>query len=225
MVIPTTLVPSRMTGAQVTRLLSSSSQRPSQSRSHRSDRLPRRRKRNLLYNDFGQVTRHLRKNGYYEHFVYDSGNADPLRRRELLRLSIPVTSSGPPAEGAANTWTKFTYYTAADGDKSVWKYRVKQVFDPLGNETVYEYDKAFANGVQGNTPCYGRGLITKISYPNDPHDDSTGTSRSTTYDIYGNKKRKLTKLTNRVNVPITMTTCVLRTSRFLACLRRPIAMR
>jgi hypothetical protein len=134
----------------------------------------------FLYNDFGQVTQHKRKNGYYEHATYVNGL--------LTGLWNPTLSATRPDSEAHYT---YTYYgNGSSGDVVEWRDRLRTVTDPLGNRTTYEYDKTFVNGVQSTTPCYGRGLITKIKYADDTHDGqySAGTARSLTYDIYGNKR-------------------------------------
>src|SRR5207249_10103294 len=77
------------------------------------------------------------------------------------------------------------YYTS-----SPWTDRVQTETDPLGRRTQYEYDHKFdINGNPTAAACAGRGLITKITYPDDTHNGPypNGTSKSFGYDQYGNK--------------------------------------
>lgn len=99
------------------------------------------------YNDFGQVIRHQRKNGYYEHSNYDT-------RGLLLHRWNPTSISTPPAAPSVVTpRTSFTYYPLGHA----WQDRIETVTDPRGKITRFEYDVTPA----GQT----RGLITKITYP------------------------------------------------------------
>lgn len=94
----------------------------------------------------------------------------------------PVASSSHPSSGPS---TSYAYYTGTNK----WRDRVKTITDARGFRTTYEYDRTFdANGDQTMTACSGRGLITKVSYPDDTHGGtiSGGTSMSYVYDIYGN---------------------------------------
>ena len=123
----------------------------------------------FVYNSLGQVTRHQRKNGWYEFADYYT--TPPY---QLKTLWNPVNTSTRPTSGPN---TAFTYYVSPN----VWAGRVKDITDPLLHKTTYEYDLSFdANGVQTTTPCSGRGLVTKIIY-------SDGTYKTFGYDKFGNK--------------------------------------
>ncbi len=131
----------------------------------------------FLYNAKGQVTRHKRQNGAYEFFDYDA------TWRLVVKWNPVASSIHPPSSSPLKT--TYEYYEPPHP----WGDRVLRVTDARGNRTEYEYDKTFdANGAQTNTPCPGRGLITKISYPDDKHDGTypNGTSMSYVYDVYGN---------------------------------------
>lgn len=139
------------------------------------------------YNTLGYVTKHKRKNGYYEFADYDSSG-------RMTVLWNPTTSTTHPV----SPWpsTTFSYYNAPH----VWAGRVLTVTDPLGHRTTYQYDLAFdpLTGAQTNTPCSGRGLVTKISYPDDTHNGlyPLGTSKSFVYDEFGNKLQEIDELTH-----------------------------
>ena len=130
------------------------------------------------YNSFGQVTAHQRRNSAFEYATYDSNGL-------LTGLWNPTTD--PAYASPSDPHTTYEYYGSSDN----WPGRLKTVTTPMGFRTTYEYDLpttcASAVDINGNPlPCRGRGLITKISYP----DDTTipgGTSKSFSYDVYGNK--------------------------------------
>ena len=127
------------------------------------------------YNEFGEVTRHKRKNGYYEFADYDDSGL-------LVVLWNPVPTNAHPSSGPKTT---FTYYPGGDP----WQDRVKDVIDPFGNTTTYQYDLAFdANGNQTTTACSGRGTVTKITYPAVAADNGVRSTKTFVYDKYGNKK-------------------------------------
>ncbi|MGI8957768.1 MAG: RHS repeat domain-containing protein [Chthoniobacterales bacterium] len=138
----------------------------------------------FVYNALSRVTRHKRKNDYYEFAEYNGTTG------QLLTVWAPVTVLINPK---TQTKTTYTYYPAG----GFWAGRLQTVTAPKGTElgalahvTTYEYDLSFdANGAQTTTPCSGRGLVTKILYPNDTHGGtvSGGTSISFKYDKYGNK--------------------------------------
>jgi RHS repeat-associated protein len=144
----------------------------------------------FAYNGFGQVITHQRKNGAYEYADYDG-------RGLLKTLWNPTTSTARPTSSSTLGRTTFSYYPTTH----VWADRVQTMTDPRGYRTTYEYDHHVSTGAQ----CPGRGLITKISYPDDKHIDSAhpnglypnGTSQVFTYDVYGNKLSETNELGQR----------------------------
>lgn len=126
-------------------------------------------------NAFNEPGIHRYRNGANELFIYDSTGL-------VTKKSTPFFSN----ESAA--WTIYTYYPAGHP----WQDRLKTVTDPLGHTTTYEYDLQFVNGVQGTTPCPGRGLVTKITY-------ADGSYKSFGYDIYGNKLWEENELRQRTS--------------------------
>jgi RHS repeat-associated protein len=139
------------------------------------------------YNTLGLVTKHKRRNGYYEFADYETSG-------RMIVLWNPTTSSTHPVSPWPNT--ALSYYNVPH----VWAGRVQTVTDPLGNRTTYQYDLAFdpITGKQTTTPCSGRGLITKISYLDDTHGGlfPLGTSKSFVYDKFGNKLQETDELTH-----------------------------
>ncbi len=125
-----------------------------------------------MYNSAGQVIKHQRRNGYYEYAEYDPTGL-------LTKLWNPTAKASKDQLTAGDPFTSFSYYTTGP-----WKDRVQTVTDPLGYRATYEYD-VDANGAA----VYGRGLVTKISYPDDTHNGTIpgGTSQSISYDSWGNK--------------------------------------
>jgi YD repeat-containing protein len=122
----------------------------------------------FTYDSKSRVLSHKRKNGWYEFADYDTTGK--------------MTTLWNPANSAANPQTQektiFTYYIAPNA----WAGRVKDVTDPLGHKTTYEYDLSFdSNGNQTTTPCSGRGLVTKITHNVD------GSYKSFGYDKFGNR--------------------------------------
>ena len=132
----------------------------------------------FVYNTLTRVTRHKRKNDYYEFADYDTTG-------KLLTLWAPVLSSTNPQTQAKTT---FGYYPAGHA----WATRLNWVTDPFGSyngdiyhSTFYEYDLSFdANGVQTTTPCPGRGLVTKVKNP--VTSGTFGAFKTFGYDKYGN---------------------------------------
>jgi RHS repeat-associated protein len=137
----------------------------------------------FFYNGFDQVTYHLLKNGAWETFAYDT--------RGLLTDKWEPKFGGFP--GGTDPHTHYDYYTAADG-KPGWIDRVKKVTGPLPNyqygqqaSETYEYDRK-----SDNTPCAGRGLITKITH-------ADGKFQSLKYDQWGNKLSEWNELGERTD--------------------------
>jgi RHS repeat-associated protein len=162
------------------------------------------------YNAFSQIVKHRLTNGAYEHFEYDT--------RGLLMKKWSPTLNPTPLAG--DDKTTYTYYASGP-----WIDRVESETDPRGNVTFYEYDRTFdGSGQMTTTPAAGRGLVTKIRFPNDTHGGAyaSGTSRSYgfnkwgdkvweenekaerttyTYDIYG----RVTSVKDPINPPATST--------------------
>jgi RHS repeat-associated protein len=146
----------------------------------------------FAYNNFGQMTVHHMRNGAYQYFQYDG-------RGLLLQKTNPTWtfySTFPSAQQEAIT--QYSYYSAADtrGGASCasWIDRLKTEVDPRGNSTTYEYDNAYDvngqnSGAPSGIPKAGRGLVTKIRYPQDIHGGTIigGTYKTFCYDKYGNK--------------------------------------
>jgi RHS repeat-associated protein len=124
----------------------------------------------FTYNPFGQVTRHTRKNGFYEHFQYDN--------RGLLTDKWNPTPNASPAP--SDPHTHYDYYPSG-----VWADRVQKVTHPANNKNTvcaqnvasetYDYDRN-----SSNAPVAGRGLVTKLTH-------ADGTYQAFGYDVYGNK--------------------------------------
>jgi YD repeat-containing protein len=140
----------------------------------------------FLYNSFGQVTRHQRKNGAYEHFAYDG--------RGLLTDKWNPTLHASPQAGDPKT--HYDYYTSGP-----WVDRVKVVTHPanisalVATET-FEYDKKYDDvGVMTTTGCPGRGLVTKITHADKP----SNTWELFAYDIYGHKVWQENELRERTS--------------------------
>lgn len=129
----------------------------------------------FAYNNFGQVTTHRRKNGAYEHASYGATGL-------LTALWNPTASATPVATEPKTT---FTYYTSSD----IWQWqdRVRNVIDPRGQTTIYEYDRG-SDGVQ----CAGRGLVTRIINPD-------WTFKTFGYDTFGNKIWEENELRQRMS--------------------------
>lgn len=149
------------------------------------------------YNSFGQVLDHVRRNGAHEFAAYDTiGRLTDLWNPTL---ATSVTDSDPH--------THFDYYGPNDPIAgNAWIDRVKTVTSPansqgLVNVQTYEYDRTLVNGESTGTPCLGRGLVTKISYPNDKHNGAypTGTYQSFAFDKFGNKKWEENELRQRTS--------------------------
>jgi RHS repeat-associated protein len=133
------------------------------------------------YNQWGQITKHRRKNGSYEYFQYDT--------RGLLTDKWNSTWTSSFSSAQSEPKTHYDYYTSGS-----WTDRISQVTDPRGYRVQYEYDRAYdANGensgASGLDAVAGRGLVTKILYLDDTHNGQlpNGTSKSFGFDQYGNK--------------------------------------
>jgi RHS repeat-associated protein len=143
----------------------------------------------FVYNSLGEVTRHTRKNGKYEHFAYDASG--------LLTDKWNPTSHASPQTNDPKI--HYDYYTIGP-----WRDRVSTVTYPANASgkvliEIYEYDRLldysdsnFPDGQSTGDQCTGRGLVTKISYPNDTHSGENppypnGTYKSFAYDKYGRK--------------------------------------
>jgi RHS repeat-associated protein len=148
----------------------------------------------FTYNNFNQVLTHqLPSNrtdgsGRYKHYQYD-----PNGTGLLVAEWNPTTSSSPVS---GDPKTTYTYYGPNDPVAgNAWIDRVKQKTPPanaqgLVNVEIYEYDRALdASGETTGAPVAGRGLVTKVSYPNDTHNGTmpAGTYKLFAYDKYGNK--------------------------------------
>lgn len=102
------------------------------------------------YNEFGQVRTHQRRNGAYEHFLYDTEG-------RLRRAWYPTTTATwPPPLEQPSIW--FDYYPSGHP----WADLVSAVSESKAiSPMVFEYDY----GPDGQ-PCSGRGLVTKITHGN-----------------------------------------------------------
>jgi RHS repeat-associated protein len=117
----------------------------------------------FAYNAFGQVLTHRRRNGAYEHFVYDG-------QGHLRKAWNPTaTATWPPSDGESHV--EIDYYP----NGHPWADRVATVKDQGGHSTAYEYDRDNAS-----QPCAGRGLVTRATHLVD------GTYISFAYDQFGN---------------------------------------
>ncbi len=134
------------------------------------------------YNPFGELITHQRQNGFYEHFSYDS-------RGLLTTRWNPLSTPTRPAVGGSEPKTTYTYYPSGH----VWQDRIKDVTDPRGNATTYEYDVS-ASGA----PMAGRGLVSKIIHPLTAG-DSQRTYQSFTYDREGNRLQQENELRERAS--------------------------
>ena len=121
------------------------------------------------------------RNGYYQHFKYDSAGL-------LIAKTNPTSTSSWPSAFMADPTTlySYTYYSSADVPQ--WTGRLKTETMPANisgyraSET-YEYDRAFTTGGVTNptgAPVAGRGLITKKTHA-DTYYQSFG------YNTYGYK--------------------------------------
>lgn len=140
------------------------------------------------YNGLGEVTKHKKTNGYYEHsFYFNTQTGDILNSSLLQQVSNPTLSSTTGSE-----WTSYEYYTSGP-----WVDRVMTMTDPRGNSITYEYDRKYDGS---GAACAGRGLVTKITYEDDKHPGESptytnGTTQLFTYDAWGNKTSETNELT------------------------------
>ena len=123
---------------------------------------------------YGQVLKQQLKNGAWIHYEY---NDEHLLKTKSNPVSHDTLQSGDPV-------TSYEYYGYGENEGTPeWAGRVKREIDPRGNATTYEYDlKLDSNGrtnPNGN-PVGGRGLVTKISYPD-------GKFKSFGYNTFGDK--------------------------------------
>jgi RHS repeat-associated protein len=131
----------------------------------------------FAYNNFGQVLTHRRRNGFYEHFVYDGEG-------HLRKAWNPTaTAAWPPSD--AEPHMEFDYYP----NGHPWTDRVSTVKDQRGYSTAYEYDRDSAS-----QPCAGRGLVTRVTHLVD------GTYISFAYDQLGNVIAAENELRQRTNL-------------------------
>lgn len=129
------------------------------------------------YNNFGQILTHRRRNGFYEHFIYDGEG-------HLRKAWNPTaTATWPPSD--AEPHMEFDYYPNGDP----WADRVSTVKDQGGHATAYEYDRDSAS-----QPCAGRGLVTRVTHLVD------GTYISFAYDQLGNVIAAENELRKRTNL-------------------------
>jgi RHS repeat-associated protein len=140
----------------------------------------------LSLSSFGQLKKHRLTNGAYEHFQYDT-------RGLLLKKWSPTWHATALEE---DDKTIYTYYASGP-----WIDRVESETDPRGNVVFYEYDHAFSGEQMTTTPCAGRGLVTKIRFPNDTHSGAypNGTSRSFGFDKWGDKVWEENEKAERTN--------------------------
>jgi RHS repeat-associated protein len=135
----------------------------------------------FLYNNFGQVTRHRRKNGFYEHFEYNN-------RGLLIHRWNPVASESRPAGNEPKT--VISYYPL----NHPWRDRVQSETDPRGKTTIFSYEVS-----PSGAPRPGRGLASSIEFPRTSScSDCQPPTKSFTYDRWGNVKRE----TNEAGEPV-----------------------
>ncbi|MGI8819546.1 MAG: RHS repeat domain-containing protein [Chthoniobacterales bacterium] len=101
------------------------------------------------YTALGQVAVHMRRNGFYDHFLHDE--------RGLLKIAWnPLPGAGQPDPAGPEAKTVFTYYPVGD----VWQDRVQTVTDARSHTTQYEYERS-----PDGTRIAGRGLVSKVINP------------------------------------------------------------
>ena len=108
-------------------------------------------------NGFNQVTDHLMTSGGTEHFRYDS------RGRKTLYWPPPTESDPNSGPNPGQHHTQYFYY-----ESGINTDRLRQVIDPRGNSTSYEYNE--------------RGQVTKVIH------DQDGTFTQTAYNEDGTVK-------------------------------------
>jgi YD repeat-containing protein len=143
----------------------------------------------FTYDDLGLglVKTHRMKNYAYQHFQYDS-------RGLLVAKTIPTWNSDYNSAMAGPTIT-YSYYTSGPWTDRVLTMTLPANVSGFSASETYEYDRAFgANGVTdpNGSPVAGRGLVTKITY-------ADSTSKSFTYDVYGNKLSETNELGHQTN--------------------------
>lgn len=127
------------------------------------------------YTSLGQVRTHQRRNGYYDHFVYDS--------QGRLRKAWNPTATAPWPPADTEPHVELDYYPSGHP----WADRVSTVKDQRAHSTTYEYDRDSAS-----QPCAGRGLVTRITHLD-------GTYISFAYDPLGNVIAAENELRQRTN--------------------------
>ncbi|MBV9008405.1 MAG: hypothetical protein JO354_04450, partial [Verrucomicrobia bacterium] len=145
----------------------------------------------FAYNNFGQVWKHQRRNGYFEYSYFDArGLLKTKWNPSTANLSDPSQLSSLTASS-----TTYTYYTSGP-----WTDRVQTETKPantsnqIASETYY-YEHQINQGVIGpasGAQCGGRGLVTQITH-------ADGYSQTFGYDQWGNKIWQQNELNERTN--------------------------
>jgi RHS repeat-associated protein len=123
-------------------------------------------------NAYAQPGTHVLQNTATERFEYDSMG-------RLLTHWLPSFTTSQAA-------VRYTYYP----DGHAWEDRIQTVTDPLGRVTTYEYDVVQVPGPPPRLVARsGRGLITKITYPD-------GSTKQFRYTNYGKVRQEIDELGN-----------------------------
>jgi RHS repeat-associated protein len=162
----------------------------------------------FAYNSFGQILTHRMRSGAYEYFKYDSrGLLTDKTNPTWTNYNYDQNNLGNFPSNEPKT--TFVYYTSADYS-GVWTDRVKTQTDPRGIITQFDYDRTLDANAEnsgfstGQAPVGGRGLVTRVSYPQDTHAGETptypgGTYQSLGFDRYGNKLWAENELRQRIS--------------------------